>query len=66
REWMREHRVLPWMRDRIPLVFCGGDLVAVADIGLSAAALAAAGSGACWRVAWHARPRTGAAEHLGL
>lgn len=57
REWMRTHGVLPWMRDRIPLLYHGDDLVAVADLGISAAA-AAAGAAGGWRVVWRERPRT--------
>ena len=58
REWMRVNGLLPWMRDRIPLVFCGEELVAVADLGLSAAASAASQNEGGWRVVWRDRPRT--------
>jgi tRNA(Ile)-lysidine synthase len=58
REWMRASDLLPWMRDRVPLIYHGGDLVAVADLSISAAAVAAAGSAHGWRVIWHDRPRT--------
>jgi tRNA(Ile)-lysidine synthase len=55
REWMRASRLLPWMRDRIPLLYYGEELVAVADIGLGAAAAEAGERG--WRIAWRERPR---------
>jgi tRNA(Ile)-lysidine synthase len=58
REWMRESRLLPWMRDRIPLVYHGTELVAIADIEISAKAAATAGERGGWRIAWRDRPRT--------
>lgn len=61
REWMRASAVVPWMRDRIPLLYRGAELVAVADLGVSADAAAAVGAAQGWRVVWHDRPRT--AEH---
>jgi tRNA(Ile)-lysidine synthase len=57
REWLRTREVLPWMRDRLPLVYRGNELVAVADLGVSAAAAEAAGSQGGWCVRWHDRPR---------
>ncbi|MDH3441792.1 MAG: tRNA lysidine(34) synthetase TilS [Gammaproteobacteria bacterium] len=33
---MQEHGVLPWMRDRLPLLYAGRELVAVADLWVSA------------------------------
>jgi tRNA(Ile)-lysidine synthase len=32
----QEHGVLPWLRDALPLLFCGDELLAVADIWLNA------------------------------
>lgn len=58
REWLRASAVLPWMRDRIPLLYRGTELVAVADLGISERAAAAVGSADGWRVAWRERPRT--------
>jgi hypothetical protein len=55
---MRESRLLPWMRDRIPLVYHGTELVAIADIEISAKAAATAGERGGWRIAWRDRPRT--------
>jgi tRNA(Ile)-lysidine synthase len=58
REWMRTRGVLPWMRDAIPLLYHGRELVAVGDLSVSAAAAAEAGSAGGWRVVWRNRPRT--------
>ena len=62
RDWLRSRAVLPWMRDRLPLVYRGSELIAVADLGISAAAAQAAGSGGGWCVRWHDRPRTNLEE----
>ncbi len=62
REWLRTRAVLPWMRERLPLVYRGAQLVAVADLGVSEAAAVAAGAEGGWRVVWHDRPRTHAEE----
>ena len=34
---MQEQRILPWQRDRMPLLFCGDDLVSVPGVGVAAA-----------------------------
>jgi tRNA(Ile)-lysidine synthase len=47
--------VLPWMRDALPLVFAGDDLIAVADLWLDARWCAAAGAPGV-RVAWNNAP----------
>ena len=31
KQWFQEQRVVPWMRDRIPLLFAGDELVAIGD-----------------------------------
>jgi tRNA(Ile)-lysidine synthase len=47
--------VLPWMRDALPLVFAGDELIAVADLWLDARWCAAAGAPGL-RVAWNNGP----------
>ncbi|MDX8385718.1 MAG: tRNA lysidine(34) synthetase TilS [Gallionella sp.] len=34
---MQEQRIPPWQRDRMPLLFCGDDLVSVSGVGVAAA-----------------------------
>ncbi len=48
---LQELEVLPWMRGRLPLLYAGDDLVAVADI-----VIAAAHQGAGWRLLWEGGP----------
>lgn len=55
RKWFQEHGVLPWQRDRLPLLAAGGQIVAVADISC-AAAFAARPDEPSLRVVWHGRP----------
>ncbi|MGI9272877.1 MAG: tRNA lysidine(34) synthetase TilS [Woeseiaceae bacterium] len=45
---LQEAGVVPWMRDRIPLVFSGGKLVAVADLWLAAGAASKPGVAIRW------------------
>ena len=45
---LNEMRVLPWMRDRVPLVYAGGQLVAVADWFLADEARASPGLAVRW------------------
>lgn len=45
----REAAILPWMRDAIPLVFAGDELVAVADLWLAAGAASTDGRPIVWR-----------------
>lgn len=49
---LQEIGVVPWMRDRLPLLYAGSDLVAVADIWLAAGAIAERG----YAVRWTERP----------
>ena len=49
---LQEEGIVPWMRDRLPLVYAGGRLVAVADLWLAADAVASPGC----RVVWQDRP----------
>lgn len=49
---LHEANIVPWMRDRLPLVYSDDELVAVADLWLAQDALAADG----FRIRWHDRP----------
>jgi tRNA(Ile)-lysidine synthase len=48
---LQESGVPPWERERLPLLYCGGKLVAVPGIGVAAGAAAAPGEPA-WTVSW--------------
>ena len=45
---LQDEGVVPWMRDRLPLVFAGEALVAVADIWLAADAVSEPGTAVIW------------------
>lgn len=45
----QEAAILPWMRDAIPLVYAGDELVAVADLWLAAAAASGQGRPIVWQ-----------------
>lgn len=49
---LQEKRVVPWMRKNIPLLYCGEELVAVADLWVADGYQSGAGRGVCW----HDRP----------
>ena len=49
---LQEEGILPWMRDRIPLLYAGHELVAVADLWISADHLESGG----YLVEWSDRP----------
>ena len=49
---MQEGGVLPWMRERLPLLYAGEELVAVGDLWVSSAHLGVPG----YRVVWSDRP----------
>jgi tRNA(Ile)-lysidine synthase len=49
---LQEDGIVPWMRDRLPLLYSGGQLVAVGDLWLSADVVADPGR----RVVWIGRP----------
>lgn len=49
---LQEEGVVPWMRERIPLVYSGDELVAVADLWIAAGAVSSPGTG----VHWNSRP----------
>jgi tRNA(Ile)-lysidine synthase len=63
-KWLQEHGVLPWWRDRIPLVCADGVIVAVGDLAYGAEYVAAVDEPS-WRVAWQGRPHLTEAEALG-
>lgn len=46
---LQEEGVVPWMRDRLPLLYAGDELVAVADLWLAASAVARPGLAVRWR-----------------
>jgi tRNA(Ile)-lysidine synthase len=46
---LQEEGIVPWMRDRLPLLYAGDELVAVADLWLAASAVARPGLGIRWR-----------------
>ena len=46
---LQEEGVVPWLRDQLPLVFCGDDLVAVADLWIADSAAAENGLQILWR-----------------
>ena len=48
---LQEHGIPPWERERLPLLYCAGKLVAVPGIGVAAGAAAAPGERA-WAVSW--------------
>jgi tRNA(Ile)-lysidine synthase len=55
RRWLQEHDVLPWRRASLPVVLCGGEIAAVADLACDARFAAQAGEDA-WQLVWHGRP----------
>ncbi|MCK5324381.1 MAG: tRNA lysidine(34) synthetase TilS [Woeseiaceae bacterium] len=46
---LQEEGVVPWMRERLPLVYAGGQLVAVADLWIASAAASKPGTAIRWR-----------------
>jgi tRNA(Ile)-lysidine synthase len=52
KELMRARNVLPWMRDRIPLLHAGRTLLAVADLWVNAECRAAKATGRRVRIDW--------------
>ena len=49
---LQEEGIVPWQRDLLPLVYCGGDLVAVADLWIAADIVAENGLA----IRWESRP----------
>jgi len=46
---LQEEGVVPWMRDRLPLLYAGDELVAVGDLWLAASAASEPGIGVRWQ-----------------
>ncbi len=46
---LQEEGIVPWMREQLPLLYSGGQLVAVADLWIAAGATAAPGTAIAWR-----------------
>jgi tRNA(Ile)-lysidine synthase len=61
RKWLQERGVLPWWRDRLPLVVAGDEIVAIGDLGYGAAFCAAPGEPS-WQIVWHGRPQLTVSE----
>jgi tRNA(Ile)-lysidine synthase len=49
---LQEYAVPPWLRDRLPLIYCGDELAAVGDIWICEGFETAAGA-AGWRIEWN-------------
>lgn len=56
RKWLQEHGVLPWRRAQVPLLRCGGEIVAVGDLAYAGRYAAEPGEPS-WTVAWRGRPQ---------
>jgi tRNA(Ile)-lysidine synthase len=56
KRWFQEGGVVPWMRSRIPLLYRGGQLVAVGDLWLAEEVRSAAANEPRWRVRWTGHP----------
>jgi tRNA(Ile)-lysidine synthase len=56
KQWFQEQGIVPWMRDRIPLLYWRERLVAVADLAVAADLPAADPNEGAWRVRWDAHP----------
>lgn len=56
KKWFQDAGVPPWLRGRIPLLYRDAELVAVADLWISAAAAEAAAAGPQWEVSWTDHP----------
>jgi tRNA(Ile)-lysidine synthase len=56
KQWLQEARIVPWMRDKIPLIYRGDKLVAVADLWLHDDLRKEAQQAPLWRVCWREHP----------
>jgi tRNA(Ile)-lysidine synthase len=52
----QEKAIPPWLRDRIPLLYVGGTLIAVADLFIDAKARTENADG-CWKITWTGRDK---------
>jgi tRNA(Ile)-lysidine synthase len=64
RKWLQERGVLPWLRDRVPLVYAGETLVAIGDLGYGGEFAARDGEES-WLIHWSERPVLTEAEARG-
>jgi len=58
----QEIGVVPWMRDRVPLIYRGDELVAIGDLWFAAEADSAPAAEPRWRVRWSEHPALRAPE----
>ena len=63
RKWLQEHGVLPWLREALPFVSAGAEIVAIGDLAYGGG-LAAAPGEPSWRIVWHDRPTVTEREAL--
>lgn len=56
KQWFQETGIVPWMRDRIPLLYRDGALIGIADFSISEEARIAASSGPRWCASWTDHP----------
>jgi tRNA(Ile)-lysidine synthase len=52
KHWLQQAGIVPWMRDRIPLLYAGEELVAIGDLWVRSDGTA----GPRWRVRWTDHP----------
>ena len=48
KQLLQEAGIVPWMRGRLPLIYCGGELVAVADLWTAAPCRRKGGVAVVW------------------
>ncbi len=58
KRWFHDAAIVPWMRSRIPLLYRGDRLVAVADLWLGHDVLSVSSLEPRWRVSWTHHPPT--------
>jgi tRNA(Ile)-lysidine synthase len=56
KHWFQENGVVPWMRDRIPLLYRDGALIGIADLWIGDEVRRAASDGPRWRAVWTDHP----------
>jgi tRNA(Ile)-lysidine synthase len=56
KKWLQEAGIVPWMRERIPLLYRDEELVAVGDLWLADAVRDAGAGAPRWRVLWTDHP----------
>ena len=64
RKWLQERGVLPWLRQRVPLVIAHGEIAAIGDLAYGHGFDAQPGEPS-WVVAWQGRPALTEQEALG-